>query len=158
MCEEIRTTASTGTVGAALEANIAGIPALSLSQMLPSEIYREWYRSRSFDADTMSYFREQFEKIVPALWEAFLPNILEQEAICWNVNFPKSLAEDWELKPSFCGYSLYASCFSKNEEGYYHDAPNPKKDTRADADINVLNMGHVSVTEMDIRHFGQFQN
>ena len=147
---------SSGTVGAALEANIAGIPALSLSQLMPSETYMEWYENRGFSDETMNFYREQFHKILPRLWEAFLPNIHNRDPLTWNVNCPIELASDWELKPARCGLSYYSSCFASEEGGYRHAAPRPLKDERPDADNQVMASGHVSVTELDIRTIGQF--
>ncbi|MEM7468795.1 MAG: 5'/3'-nucleotidase SurE, partial [Pseudomonadota bacterium] len=43
---------SSGTVGACLEANIAGIPALALSQELKPEQFFQWGEKRAFDTET----------------------------------------------------------------------------------------------------------
>ncbi|MCJ8331912.1 MAG: 5'/3'-nucleotidase SurE [Lentisphaeria bacterium] len=146
---------SSGTVGAAIEANIAGIPALSLSQLLPNELFDEWINNRSLTDSSMDYFRKQLDQVFPKVWEKFQPEIQAKNPITWNVNFPGKLAADWELKSARCGLSFYGSCFKKTDDTFKHDAPKPQEDQGEDSDVQIILSGHVSVTKLDMRSFGQ---
>ena len=146
---------SSGTVGAALEANIAGIPALALSQQLPDTMFNEWVAARAFADDSLEYFRRQITDVFARLWARFAEPLASKRPITWSVNLPGELRTDWQLVPSKCGHSFYQSCFSSVAQGFAHAGPHPIEDEREDSDIRVLSSGHVSVTEFDIRSFGQ---
>ncbi len=147
---------SSGTIGAALEANIAGLPAVALSQILPGHVFRHWVEHRVLQPDVreglLKNCRAMLHRVV-----AFLKaqaNFLS-EPVTWNVNLPCEPSHGWQVVPTAIGHAFYASCFEASEDGYYHNTDQPEVEERNGTDGMALREGHVSVTRLDIRVLGQ---
>lgn len=149
-------TVSSGTVGACLEANIAGVPAVALSQVLKREVFRTWLEDRRILDHEMVQLRDQTEQVVTRLFERLQSrsNFLGK-AVTWNVNIPSTLRDDWELAPTCLGQSFYGSCFKKHGDVFRHDMNSPEPDETEGADTAAILAGDVSVTRLDLMTFGQ---
>ena len=64
-------TLSSGTVGAALEANIAGLPGVALSQVLPGQVFRQWVEDRTMQPDVRDLLFERCRAMLDRVF-AFL--------------------------------------------------------------------------------------
>jgi len=151
-------TLSSGTVGACLEANIAGVPGVALSQELVKEEFQYWMANRKFSALVGERLNEQLEKLIENTFELLggrpdFPN----EPVTWNANFPYQPAVGCELKRTLLGHTFYGSYFEGKDGVYAHNRQlsQPKFDRRDGADGWVLKQGHASITRIDIREFGQ---
>jgi len=147
---------SSGTVGAALEANIAGVPSVALSQVLPKDVFDHWVQVREL-------LPEKKEMLLKTCW-AMLDRVFEfldkqdgfmSEPVTWNVNFPREASDQWQVLPAILGHSVYTTCFKLHEDGYHHDTESPKIEQGKDVDGVILLDGHVTVTRLDIRAFGR---
>jgi len=145
---------SSGTVGACLEANIAGIPALALSQELQPEDFLHWDRERSFRPQTATLLKSLSDHVIPAIWED-LTLCSKSPPTTWNVNMPYTRSGSPEIIKTRLGHSFYFSCFEKHEGHYRHKFSKTTIDPDSDTDEMVVRSGHVSATEIDIRAFGQ---
>lgn len=144
---------SSGTVGACLEGNIAGIPGLALSQQLNPAVYGHWDKTRSFEADTLAQLRAGTQTMLPKIWAQLVVG-QAREPITHNVNLPFELT-DPQLENSRLGHSWYQQCFVGDVEGGFKHRMLPfERDTHPQADNNVLARGRVSVTKLDMRTFG----
>ncbi len=147
---------SSGTVGACLEANLAGIPALALSQSLEPWVFRAWNEEHTFPSSEVERLRQQTDTLFAAVWQHLTqrPDFL-QRPVTWNVNFPFTAAPDWRLVPAVLGHTFYGSCFKQHGDRFQHELDPLQPDTRAHADGQVIRQGHVSLTCLDIMQLGQ---
>lgn len=145
---------ASGTVGACLEANIAGLPALALSQELTREDFIHWDQHRAFRAETTATLTELVSTLVPQVWHALIETH-RSEATTWNVNFPYTPAAIPDIRRTRLGYTTYRDCFRQRGDQYYFGLTTANIDPAADTDDTTLKSGHVSATLLDIRSFGQ---
>lgn len=145
---------ASGTVGACLEANIAGLPALALSQELAPDDFRYWSDKRAFRDETKHYMEALSARLIPIVWEeVVLPH--DDEPITWNVNFPLTDTVRPEIVPTRLGHTWYEGCFAKRGDQYHHALQRADIDADEDTDDVVLQSGRVSLTRLDLRTFGQ---
>ena len=148
---------SSGTIGAALEANIQGLPALALSRlMLPSD-YQEWALHRRFSEETLARVLPQCRAVLERIEQRLFnrPGFL-QDLVTWCIDIPEQLAPDWELKPARRGQSWYGSLFKKRNDGlWHHHLHNYVQDESADADGRLIRDGQIAVSRIDLRQIGQ---
>jgi 5'-nucleotidase len=147
-------TLASGTIGACLEANIAGLPALALSQEISAEEFRYWDAERSFKAETIARITALVETMLPSIWRELIV-AADFEATTWNVNFPYQQAAQTTIVHARLGLSYYQGCFKQRGDQYYHALASVQLDTDPHTDDAVLQAGHVSATRIDIRTLGQ---
>lgn len=145
---------ASGTVGACLEANIAGLPALALSQELTREDFQHWDQNRAFRETTYTELRQSVEVLVPRVWTRLVTTHFES-ITTWNVNFPQAYTGAPEIRRTRMGYSTYRDCFRQRGDQYLFGLVNATLDTAADTDDATLKAGQISATLLDIRTFGQ---
>ena len=145
---------ASGTVGACLEANIAGLPALALSQELSREDFIYWDQNRGFRPDTAAALERSIEVLVPRVWQALVADHFDSRTT-WNVNFPILQPHDPEIRRTRLGYTTYGNCFQRKGDQYLFGLSAASIDLAADTDDATLKTGHISATLLDIRDFGQ---
>ncbi len=147
-------TLASGTIGACLEANIAGLPALALSQEIAPDEFRHWDAERSFKPATIARITALVESMMPTIWRELIePD--DFEATTWNVNFPYQQATHTAIVHARLGFSYYQACFKQRGDQYHHALATAQLDTHVETDDVVLQSGHVSATRIDIRSLGQ---
>ena len=145
---------SSGTVGACLEANIAGIPALALSQELQPEQFFQWGEKRQFDEPTTARLREISSQFIPFVWsELEMPK--QTAPITWNVNMPLVETAKPEIAYTRLGHTFYDGCFKQRGDQYFHDLRTVDVDPTPDTDEVVVQSGKISATLLDLKDFGQ---
>lgn len=145
---------ASGTVGACLEANIAGLPALALSQELTREDFAYWDRHRTFEAATTAALARSIAALVPRVWRTFVSDHFGARTT-WNVNFPAILEPAPEFRRTRLGFTTYGNCFQRKGDQFHFGLTSADIDPAADTDDTTLKAGHVSATLLDIRDFGQ---
>jgi 5'-nucleotidase len=147
---------SSGTIGACLEANIAGVPAIALSQRLERDVFTAWAERRHMLEETVARLREQTVMLLDRVFQKlFAREDFFSQPVTWNVNLPDTAAPDWQIVSTVLGHTMYGSCFNKVGDQFRHGLGLPESDSRENADGEVLRQGHVSVTCIDIRTFAQ---
>ena len=148
---------SSGTVGACLEANIAGVPALSLSRRMSPQAYQLWAKERRISDEDQIVIRQEVKKIMNELRERlFSRKDFLSEAVTWQVEMPQDLADNWKIESAVLGHSFYGSLFEKGKDNLFrHCLKRHDVDTRANADINIIARGNVSLAKLDIKQIGQ---
>ncbi|NQZ56796.1 MAG: 5'/3'-nucleotidase SurE [Lentisphaeraceae bacterium] len=142
---------SSGTVGAAMEGNLAGLPAISFSQSLPAEIYKEWNLSRSMTEEAYSHFKNQFRQILDKLSPLF--DVLINNRELWTIEIPGKLKGNWQIKEAGASKSFYGCAFRKNEDGsYQHASPSLTVDEDPKSDLNIMSGGDVSLCKINLSH------
>ena len=145
---------ASGTVGACLEANIAGLPALALSQALALAQFNRWMEQRSFLPRTIAEMRALLKRLIPRVWTE-LGLSSHAPATTWNVNFPATASENIAIVRTRIGHTYYGSCFRRKGDQFHHDLSNTHIDQSPDTDNFVVAGGNVSATEIDMRVLGQ---
>lgn len=147
---------SSGTIGACLEANLAGVPAIALSQDLEFSLFRTWMNERRFPEDEEARLRQQTERLLERVFQTlFDDGPFWHTPVTHNVNLPFKAAHDWDIVPTFLGKTVYGPCFKQIGDRYQHALDPVTEDGRAHADSTVLRQGHVSVTTIDLTVLGQ---
>ena len=147
---------SSGTVGACFEANIAGVPAVALSQHFDSEAFARYYSEGDLDPAISDKKNAQASKIIDSLFKILLenPSYLEHP-ITWNVNLPIDLSEETEFKVCSLGDVVYGSCFVKHDSKYSHSITDISGEDEEGFDSYEVLSGHVSISPLDIFSFGK---
>jgi 5'-nucleotidase len=145
---------ASGTIGACLEANIAGLPALALSQELTREDFIHWDQHRAFKPATAAALKASIAALIPRIWAEFVSGHLTEKTT-WNVNFPFSPGQVPSIHRTRLGYSTYRDCFRQRGDQFHFALAAADLDDSPDTDDATLKAGHVSATLLDIRSFGQ---
>jgi 5'-nucleotidase len=145
---------ASGTVGACLEANIAGLPGLALSQELPREDFIYWSQNRAFREETSASLQRSIATLVPGVWNALIEGHYGEKTT-WNVNFPYASEGMPELRRTRLGFSTYRDVFRQRGDQYHFGLASAELDPAPDTDDATIKSGRVSATLLDIRTFGQ---
>ncbi|MEM7541812.1 MAG: 5'/3'-nucleotidase SurE [Pseudomonadota bacterium] len=146
---------ASGTIGACIEANIAGLPGLALSQELTPEDFRHWDAEREFPAATTALLQAEVGHMVKRVWEHLNPHEISAP-ITWNVNFPTlPVKGDAEVVRTRLGFSTYGSCFTRRGDQYHFGLAEAQIDDTPMTDDQTLKAGSISATLLDIKDFGQ---
>jgi 5'-nucleotidase len=147
---------ASGTIGGCLEANIAGLPAVALSQSLESAVFQEWVRYQRMSEGEMTRLRQQTAMLLERVFQTLLGRSdFLHHPVTWNVNLPYEAAPEWQIVPTVLGHTMYGSCFQKDGDQFRHALKQPHPDPREHADGTVVRQGQVSVTYIDIRQLAQ---
>ncbi|HTO53963.1 MAG TPA: 5'/3'-nucleotidase SurE [Myxococcota bacterium] len=147
---------SSGTVGAAMEGWIAGIPAIALSVGRIGED-REWKRAAVRDVDHPVWQRAARvgAAVVRDLREAGYP----EDVDLFSVNWPASADVDAQRALTELAVVGYDRLFRKKSESVYvHDFDGALRDVEsvpATSDIAVVKSGRVSITPIRLAHTAQ---
>lgn len=145
---------SSGTVGACFEANIAGLPALALSQELAPAQFQQWMETRSFLPATAAELSRGLDRMIPLVWTKYCAQA-DAPATTWNINFPSVCGEDLRIINTRVGHTFYGRCFTRTGDQFHHDLSMAHVDQSPDTDDCVVCAGNISATEIDIRALGQ---
>lgn len=106
---------SSGTVGACLEANLAGVPAIALSQAFDVATRDEYIVDYLIPESTLSRFETQMrailDKAVGVLFADRLKKRVLEHPITWNLNFPFELNAPDLIRYAPLGKARYGKCF-----------------------------------------------
>ena len=108
---------SSGTIGAAIEGMLSGIPAVALSLKLHSSDYRDWRTNRNPDplVDTFCRAATVAAEIVGEVLAGGLP----REASVLSVNMPPDVTRDSPRRFAGVTDARYGSFFSETGNGSY---------------------------------------
>jgi 5'-nucleotidase len=148
---------SSGTIGAAREANIQGLPALALSRLMLPVDYQEWSLHRRFSEASLSRILPQCRAALERIEQKLLnrPGFL-LDPVTWCIDIPDQLAPEWQLQPARRGQSWYGSLFERRDDGlWHHHLQSYDQENAPDADGKLIREGHVAVSRIDLRQLGQ---
>ena len=143
---------ASGTLGACFEANIAGVPAIALSQAMTREDFMAWNTQRSFPERSLARMQSATRELMPRIWQEYALSL--NEPITWSFNIPDPPL-DPQIVRTRLGHTYYRRCFSQRGDQYYHDLQPFGIDDSQDTDQAVVAAGNVSATRIDIRDIGQ---
>jgi 5'-nucleotidase len=148
---------SSGTVGACLEGNIAGIPGIALSQAFDTETMNRYAAEYALPLETHARLEAQTGPLLDRIFEVFLgeATTLLAEPVTWNINLPFEAHSACELRATSMARSTYGSYFARTELHYEHRLRDIQTDLEDGNDIHTLRAGHVSISRLDMRVFGR---
>jgi 5'-nucleotidase len=152
---------SSGTVGASLEANIAGIPALALSQAFDTATRNRYIDDYMIEIDRIAIFEAHSVKVLDRLMSVLCSDHNKKDflgtPITWNVNFPFDLTNPAVLRNATLGLARYGRTFVEQAgmpgSGYrtfVHDKLPEIADLTPDTDSAVLADGCATVCPVHI--------
>lgn len=145
-----------GTVGACLEGNILGIPAVAVSQELDEDVHRCWIGGENFPATTLERLRCEQGAVLDGLIDALIKDRrCLDKPITWNVNLPFRLADNYEIKRTRLARIRYGSFFSSRQYWYQCGLQEIKTESDPQTDSGALKLGNVSITPLNLHDFGQ---
>lgn len=149
---------SSGTVGAALEANIAGLPALALSQGITPHERHFFLEHGHFPDNTWGDLEQVVKKVVPPLLTKVLAHqerLLSKE-ITWNINIPREPQDPLVFTVARAGRARYGQCFFADTEKdiFVHSLQDVSPEKGDDTDHAVLQRGEVAITPLRLFEFG----
>lgn len=152
---------SSGTVGACLEANIAGLPAIALSQAFDTATRNRYIDDYMIEIDRIALFEAHTARVLDRL-----TSILFSERNCkdvlaspitWNVNFPFDLTDGAVLRNATLGLARYGRTFIEQAcmpgstyRIFVHDKLPEIADLTSDTDSVVLAKGCATLCPIDI--------
>ncbi len=147
---------SSGTVGACLEGNIAGIPGIALSQAFDTETMNHYAAEYALPVETHARLATQTAPILDRIFDVFARHpALLGEPLTWNINLPFRADPAFELRATWMGHSTYGNYFTRDEIRFEHRLRDVFPDLTPGNDITTLRAGHVSITPLDMRTFGR---
>jgi len=155
---------SSGTVGACLEANIAGVPAVAISQAFDSATRNAYMAEYLIEPARAAVFREQAHRVLDHVVGRLLAEPQRSETlghpITWNVNLPFSLTDPAVVRPVHLGLARYGRVFHEEDEAtsggrrtFRHSAIEKVPDPSAGCDSAVLDSGCATITPIDLWSF-----
>ena len=147
---------SSGTLGACFEANIAGIPALALSQAFEDRVFEYYSRHEALPEDVLSSLELRTVDVLTRVLKPFFsePEFFSQP-ITWSINLPVSVSRNSLVRMCSLADSRYGSCFKRDKKGFFHSLDDVFHDMRPSGDVSALSQGYITVTPVDLRVLGQ---
>jgi 5'-nucleotidase len=139
---------SSGTVGAAIEASLAGVPAAAFSLKLTPEVYNAWRESR--DPARMAPIWERAAAIAQDITRELLSGGLPEGARLISVNIPQQADLATPRVLTQVSETSYGSFFRQEKDGTLVHHYSGQRRTKANpvGDVDVLEGGSVSITPM----------
>ncbi|MBT6149930.1 MAG: hypothetical protein HOH74_31110, partial [Gemmatimonadetes bacterium] len=136
---------SSGTVGAAIEASLSGVPAAAFSVKLSAELYNGWRESR--DPAPLYPIWERAAAIVNDITTELLSRGLPEGARLISVNIPQDADHSTPRVLTQVSETSYGSYFRRDDDSLVHHYSGLRR-TKANpvGDVEVLDSGSVSIT------------
>lgn len=148
---------SSGTVAAATEGALAGLPALALSQLIPRERFEALRETGGRGDPAMTRDVQAAADRAVALTEALIARGRPERPIVHNVNFPSGVTAETPIERTRLGRATLGPCFVQGKDGAHRFglARRAKIPPMADdTDWMCLKRGHISHTVLDYSTLG----
>jgi 5'/3'-nucleotidase SurE len=152
---------SSGTVGACIEANLANIPAIAVSQAFDVETRNQYAADYSIAPDHLTRFRSQTDQILNRVFEIFLSEQNKQQVlsspVTWNVNMPFRAVGGAGVTLAPLGKTRYGKCFQEQSQlpgsavrVFKHAGLAEVRDSDPHCDSSVISVGVPSISLIDV--------
>ena len=141
---------SSGTIGAAVEAALNGVPALAFSVGLEKADYERWRQTR--DLSNLVDLWAAAARVSAEIAAEAVSGGLPEGCALLNVNMPPTTTASTARRMTSISKSSYGSFFKRVGPGRYsYDSANLEiQQAGGDSDLNVLAAGAVSITPMQL--------
>ena len=110
---------SSGTVGACFEANLAGIPAIAVSQAFDVATRNRYIADYMIEPNRIAIFERHSRTILDKLTAIFFADEQKKEflshPITWNINLPFNLTDPRTVAHVSLSKTRYGRCFAEQE-------------------------------------------
>lgn len=116
---------SSGTVGAATQASLSGVPAVALSVFVPSRLMQYWF---SQDLNALNEHREDWERLALVacrVVERLLALYAWEHASFYSVNIPWSASEETRVVVTQTTQTYFGRIFAQTEDGQFKHQMEP---------------------------------
>lgn len=139
---------SSGTVGAAIEGMLSGVPAVAFSVQLRPEDYERWRRER--DIAFLASMWEQAAIVSRELTAQILANGLPAEAGVLSVNMPPDVTQASVRRLTSVTPTTYGAFFRPTSDGTFehHYEGFRRVGSGPDGDIEALAQGEIAMTPL----------
>ena len=151
---------SSGTVGACLEANLAGIPAIALSQAFDVATRDEYIVDYLIPEKTLAKFEGQIVSILDKSMGVLFADKRKERVldhpITWNLNFPFELSHPDLVRYAPLGKARYGRCFEEessfvaNARTFHHRAIELIPDHTPEVDSTLVRAGAGTLTPISL--------
>lgn len=145
---------SSATIGACLHANVAEPPraGLALSQDFHDLAYGAVVKRGEVSLAALAALRGRIKKQIKEVWDYLTErDDFLRHPVTWNVNFPETRANDLQIVETSIGDSRLEQCFRERGRRYEHSLARYVEDSDPCSDGAVLEQGHITVSQIDIR-------
>jgi len=145
---------NSGTVGAAMEGALQGIPSVAYSQHVRHKAYQEWSNTKQVtDPGALAEMQAAADhcgKIQRKLMAEGIP----QGADLVSINLPYKPTLQTPVRWSHLQQNSYGQLFRENDNGFHHSYMGDiRHDGGKDSDWDVVNRGEISITPLSLRGF-----
>jgi len=155
---------SSGTLGACLEANLADVPAIALSQAFDVAT-RDQYIVDYLIAETqMAKFERAIIAVLDRVIGALFCNAMRERVlsnpVTWNINFPFDPIELGRVSYAPIGNARYGRCFEQEASSvgglrtFHHRAIEEVRDSNPGVDSSLVRAGVATVSLIDLWALG----
>ena len=146
---------ASGTIGACLEGNIAGIPGIALSQELVPSDFIYWDKNRRFPKETEVFVQRMIPANCEMIWAQYANENFDYP-ITWNINFPYVANNNIKISRTTLSKTFYGQCFQQDDNlDYKFGLAKACIDNSLNTDVAALEEGNISATLIDITTLGQ---
>ncbi|NIP72516.1 MAG: hypothetical protein GWO16_05550 [Gammaproteobacteria bacterium] len=147
---------NSGTVGAAIEAWLQGVPTAAFSTYLHPELFREWNTERRLtQPDALTVVETTTARTADMVRTLLAPDAVPLDGVL-NVNFPGAVTPDMPVRWVPLQRSRYGSLFRRDGDGFVHSAQiGLSGDDRADTDRAVIMAGAISATLLSLDNWSR---
>ncbi|MCH8841405.1 MAG: 5'/3'-nucleotidase SurE [SAR324 cluster bacterium] len=142
---------NSGTVGAALEAAITGLPAVAFSAYLEPSLYQQWVEHRELTGSVAEGMIAATSQRTVRMMGKLIEHGMPQEAMILNVNFPRRLQPDTPARWVPILDNRYGSLFKREGDAFVHAYRGDSWHGEPYGDRTVLENGEISVTPISLR-------
>ncbi len=142
---------NSGTVGAALEAAITGLPAVAFSVYLEPSLYQQWVAHRELAGTVAEEMIAATSQRAARMMGKLIERGMPPEAMILNVNFPRQLKPDTPARWVPILDNRYGSLFKREGDAFVHAYRGESWHDEPYGDRTVLEDGEISVTPMSLR-------
>jgi 5'-nucleotidase len=138
---------SSGTIGAAIEASIHGVPSLASSILIPSDKKKDL---DLFDEKNFILF-DQASRITSKIATILVQDIIEEDIDLFSINIPFDATIGSTLKITKPFRESYGRLFYEKDEGYTLKTPQIiYENMRENTDLKALYEGNISLTPINL--------
>ena len=142
---------NSGTVGAAFEGALLGIPAVAFSHHVTWEIYRQWSAEGRLSGAEAEAAVESAAAAVGRLMPPLLAHGLPPGAAMLNINLPRGVGATTAVRWTHLQQNSYGGLFEQVEGGYRHRYRGDAwRDSSEGNDRDVVESGVISVTPLTL--------
>ena len=142
---------NSGTLGAAFEGALLGLPALAFSHSVSRPMFQQWAETKQIVGKEADRLIGGAAEGVERLMRAIVPRGLPTGVQVLNINLPRVTAPDTPVRWTRLLNHSYDSLFESDGEGYRHKYKGDGwREPKGETDRDVIDRGEISITPLSL--------